>query len=262
MFETVAPELIVRKGRTRSWKALPASILVHAMAFAAVPIGAAWKVEFPTNSPAQMVAYNLSDPPPPPPPPPPPAAPKPQVVQPKPEEPKRPEEIVAPTIIPEEIPVVPPPEPVHEEVPVDAGVEGGIEGGVPGGVVGGSPEGVPGGIVGGTPGGVVGGIIDDGQRIIVPRDVLLPLDVVSRPFPIYPEKARAKGWQDQVLVRYIIGKNGRVKEVTILAPASRKMFDEAAVDAIREWRFKPMIKDGEKREVVHELTVFFKLNFK
>jgi outer membrane biosynthesis protein TonB len=37
------------------------------------------------------------------------------------------------------------------------------------------------------------------------------------------------------------------------------VFDEATVRAIRNWRFRPMIKDGQPTEVVHELTVLFRL---
>ena len=63
-----------------------------------------------------------------------------------------------------------------------------------------------------------------------------------------------------MLVRYIIGKDGRVKMVEILAHAQYKKFDDAAMKAIRFWRFRPMIKDGQPVEVVHELTVNFKLD--
>ena len=259
MFETVSTDPRFLKGRrARFWGGLPASLCAHGLLAAVVLAGATWDVSFPNHSPAMMVPYSLAAaPPPPPPPPPPPAAAKPQPVIPKPEEPV-PVEEVAPTIIPEEIPVVPPPAPV--EAPVVEGVEGGVEGGIEGGVVGGSEGGEIGGTEGGIPGGVVGGIIDDGKRVIVPRDVELEMDIVSRPFPRYPEVARSKGWSGQLLVRYVISTWGRVKEVTILSPSQHKVLDEAAVEAIREWRFKPMIKDGERREVVHELTVIFKLN--
>jgi periplasmic protein TonB len=94
----------------------------------------------------------------------------------------------------------------------------------------------------------------------VPRDANLNMFPLSKTFPIYPERARMQRWEDQLVVRYVIGKNGRVKEVIILESASRKIFDEATVDAIRHWRFRPMMKDGEAQEVVHELTVYFRLN--
>ena len=37
------------------------------------------------------------------------------------------------------------------------------------------------------------------------------------------------------------------------------MFESPAVDAIKLWRFRPLLVDGEAREVVHELVVYFRL---
>lgn len=255
MFESIAPDVtVVRQGRGLFYKVLPASLVVHAIAILALPIGASWQVVFPTQSPRMFAPYNLVEPPPPPPPPPP-APPKPvQAV--KLPDPIVPREIVAPTVIPDEIPAVT--EPVATPVEnVVEGVEGGVEGGVEDGVVGGTPEGVVGGVITGTPGGVKWSV--DHGRVVVPRDEELDLYPVSKDYPFYPESAQRQRWEDRLVVRYVIGKNGRVKEVTVIEAAQRKMFDDAAVDAIRTWRFRPMIRDGKKVEVVHELTVYFKL---
>lgn len=40
---------------------------------------------------------------------------------------------------------------------------------------------------------------------------------------------------------------------------NRLIFEVAALDAIKGWRFRPLVVDGEVREAVHELTVFFRL---
>src|SRR5205814_1941766 len=127
----------------------------------------------------------------------------------------------------------------------------GIEGGVAGGVVGGDPiAGVAGGVVGGKPGGVLGGFLGDDGRVHFGRNQALPLFVERQDYPEYPEWGRIRGYEDQVVVRYIIGKDGRVKELTVLEPPERKMFESAAVDAIKLWRFRPLFVDGEAREVV------------
>jgi TonB family protein len=65
--------------------------------------------------------------------------------------------------------------------------------------------------------------------------------------------------EGQLVVRYIIGRDGRVKDVIVIDHAEDSAFDQAAVRAIRNWRFRPMIKDGQPTEVVHELTVLFRL---
>ena len=262
MFESISPDVAaVRQGRARFYKALPASLLVHAIAILAVPIGGMWNVTFPTHSPAIVMAYSLVEPtPPPPPPPPPPAPPKASRPAQLPAPTELPPSTVpfAPAIIPDAIPIVT--EPVVYGLfdgESGTGVEGGVDGGVPGGMVGGTLSGVPGGEIGGTDGGVVASV-DEG-RVIVPRDQTLRMHALSKTYPSYPQRALMRRWEDQLVVRYVIGTDGRVKEVTVLDPAERKIFDEAAVNAIRHWRFRPMIKDGRAMEVVHELTVYFRL---
>jgi protein TonB len=99
---------------------------------------------------------------------------------------------------------------------------------------------------------------DDG-RVHIERGKQLPLEVVSQDYPQYPEDAKKKQLEDQVIVRYTIGKNGRVTKVEIIDHAREPIFDKATVEAIREWRFRPMVKDGERVEVVHELAVNFVL---
>jgi protein TonB len=163
---------------------------------------------------------------------------------------------VAPTVIPDEIPVV-------TTLPVVAELRGavmeGVEGGIEGGVVGGTLDGIQGGEVGGTKGGTIGGIITD-NRVHIERDKPLPLYPVSQVYPQYPEDARLRNWEDTLVVRYVIGIDGRVKEVTVISAPERKVFADAAVKAIRNWRFRPYMKDGAPQEVVHELTVYFKLS--
>lgn len=249
MFETVAPSLAVRPSRKIFYEALPFSVAVHcAIGFAAL-LGSIWNVGFPPQSPAQALAFNIAElpsPPPPPPPPPPPAKEQPEQL---PLRELKVDEIVAPTVIPELIPVVPQ-EIVHTaadgvEDPDDSANGTGIFGGVPGGVA------------GGDAGGVLGGVL--GSLVQVERDRPLPMRALSQVYPIYPEKARRQYLEDELIVRYIIGKDGRVREVIVLTPPRHEIFVDATVRAIRNWRFRPMVKDGERLEVVHELTVYYRL---
>ena len=255
MFETVAPASYHKPSRKALYEALPFSIAVHAIAGICALVANVWTVAFPQHSPAQIASFSVAEPPPPPPPPPPPAAPKAQptqtaVVQ------KMPE-IVAPTIIPDTIPVVPSTPLIAEAAPPEA-VADGVEGGVPGGVIGGVINGESGGDIGGKVGGVIGGIVMD--RVVIARDRPLPMYPLSQTYPGYPEAARMRSWEDDMVVRYVIGKDGRVKDVSVVRPPQRDLFVDGTVRAIRSWRFRPMVKDGQRQEVVHELTVFYKLN--
>src|SRR5688572_3139465 len=98
MFETVVPEKFAKKSRKALYEALPLSLAFHALVGVSVVAVNIWEITFPDQSPAQIVAFNLADAPPPPPPPPPPPKAVPQQAQ-----VKRvvPQEIVAPTVIPD-----------------------------------------------------------------------------------------------------------------------------------------------------------------
>jgi len=136
-----------------------------------------------------------------------------------------------------------------------AGVEGGIEGGVAGGVVGGDIKGV----AGGTLGGISTEPAPPKGLIVVPHGAKLPLIATSQVYPRYPEVARLNRTEASVLVRYIIDRKGRVREVNILRHAASPDFDTAVVKAIKGWRFRPMVDKGEQVEVMHDLTVYFVL---
>jgi protein TonB len=135
----------------------------------------------------------------------------------------------------------------------DVGVEGGVEGGEEGGVI----------------GGIVAGIVSNmkpkpqplPEIVEIERDAPLPMGSVSQDFPVYPEFARTRGWEDSLVVRYTIGKDGKVKQVTVIRPPERDDFRRAALEAIKYWRFHPFRDpaNGEAKEVVHELTVEFRI---
>ena len=169
-----------------------------------------------------------------------------------------PADVLAPNLIPDGIPIVKP-----QSIPMDAlasakGFIGGIEAGLDYGLVGGIAEGDAGGKIGGTIGGIVTEIPDG--RVHIARDTKLPMLPLSQVYPNDPEDARMRSWEDELVVRYVIGKDGRVKEVSIVSAPQRPVFVDGTVRAIRSWRFRPMVRDGERQEVVHELTVYYRLN--
>lgn len=240
------------------YETLPVSMAVHALAVSTVLIASVWNVSFPQSSPALYRAYRADVATPPPPPPPPPRAQAQPATSSEHVQLAVPKEIVAPSVIPEVIPVVEnAPAPGVEEVAgaVELGAEGGVEGGVGGGVA------------GGTVGGVVDSVFVDvitpaklsETRVTVPRDKPLKMAALSKLHPVYPEVAVRRQWEDSLVVRYVIGRDGHVKDVTIVQPPQRKEFEEPTLFAIRSWRFRPFFENGEPKEVVHELTVNFRL---
>jgi protein TonB len=261
MFESVAPETFVPHSRKLFYESLPMSIAAHAMLAVAFVVAATWEVAFPQNSPRVAMTYSLElEPTPPPPPPAPPPHQDQTPVRLEPERTLAPDEIVAPTVIPDIIPVL---QPMMQ--PVEHSVSDPTVGGPA--VQGWSGEGgtgKSGGDIGGVPDGVEGGVASDvlpPNTILVKRYQSLPMSLVpmSMVYPFYPEEARLRGWEDAVAVRYVIGTDGRVRNVEVLERPQRELFQKTVVKAIRNWRFKPLVKNGVPQEVIHELVVYFKL---
>lgn len=255
MFETVVPEAINKKKRRVFYEILPISIALHAIVIGAAILGAIWNVVFPAYSPKLIRPYSLvsiPEPPPPPPPPPPPQAPAPKIAAAPP--PPLPVKILemAPTVIPDIIPQVetapPPPAIPIPPPPVIAAPAAASPGGETGGQIGGQI----GGVKHGTPGGLV--FAEDG-KVHIDRKEKLPLKVVDQPFPHYPDAARKLRLEDTVVVRYTIGKNGRVIDLQIIEHAKDPMFDEETLNTIKQWRFRPLTINGQAAEVVHEVEI-------
>ncbi len=257
MFETVSPEALIRSHRKLWYETLPVSLGIHVVALALVGLGAMTRASFPDDPPHLMFAYSVADlnpaPPPPPPPPPPPRS-SPAPVRPVAAVPD--DKIFAPTVIPDTIPVVQPVETMHFAIAAAPQEAGSVAGGVPGG----DPiAGTPGGVQGGQPRGVLGGVLMEDGKVHFQRNKPLPLFIERQDYPTYPEELRSRGIEDDVIVRYIIDTKGKVREMTVLEHPKHKEFESAALEAIGAWRFRPLIVDGEAREVVHELAVYFRL---
>jgi protein TonB len=259
MFETVVPESVAPRSRRVLYETLPVSIAVHVVGFGAALASMIWNIALPTQSPKMLVAYSLTqipEPPPPPQPPPKVEPPKLRVALPKlaPPPAAAPTQIVAPTIIPDTIPevVVPPPAaplppPPAAVTPAPALADAaGAANGVVGGQAGGTGHAL------GANGGIRFG--DDG-RVYVDRSVKLPLKEIDHEFPHYPDAAKKKRLEGSCVVRYTVGKNGRITDIAILNHALDPMFDEETLNTIRAWRYRPMLVNGKPVEVVHEVEV-------
>jgi protein TonB len=117
------------------------------------------------------------------------------------------------------------------------------------------------GVPGGTEGAVMPPPPPPDNRLHVARGQPLPMKTLRQEYPVYPEEARLRGYEDNLTVRYIIGKDGRVKEITVIDHPYRKMFEEAVLKYVKDWRFTPYINaDGQPEEVVHEVQFNFQVH--
>lgn len=196
--------------------------------------------------PKTMMATLLVAPPPPPPPPPPPAAQpivhvKPQVhlIQNN--------QLVAPKVIPKDVKII---KEDAENEPM------GVSGGVPGGV--------PGGQMGGVIGGVIGGVgaappppKPNVSRIHQGGNVQAAM-LVNKVQPSYPPLARQTRISGTVRLHAIIAKDGSVQQLEVIS--GHPLLVQSALDAVRQWRYRPTLLNGEPVEVDTTIDVIFSLN--
>jgi protein TonB len=222
------------------------SLALHAVLLSIVLLVPLLTVEIPPAADRAVRAFFATPaealPPPPPPPPPPAAAavsraPRAPVVTRAPE----PGRFVAPIEIPDR---------VEPEPSLDFGVEGGVPGGVEGGV----PGGVIGGIVGGlpreAPAPPPAPVVRIGGKVVAPKRV-------QGVQPVYPELAVMSGVTGTVVVDAHVDVHGRVKSAKFVS--GNPLFEQAALDAVRQWRYQPLLLNGIPCEFMLIVTMNFNL---
>ncbi len=90
----------------------------------------------------------------------------------------------------------------------------------------------------------VGGDVQEGKAIY-------------RPAPIYPPLARQARIQGTVVLEAIISRSGTIESLKLVQ--GHPMLVPAAVEAVRQWRYRPTLLNGEPVEVQTTITVHFTL---
>lgn len=68
---------------------------------------------------------------------------------------------------------------------------------------------------------------------------------VRHPQPTYPRRALRQGLSGEVVVRALVGTDGRPRQIEILRSSAHRELDDAALQAVRRWRFDPAMRDGQ-----------------
>jgi periplasmic protein TonB len=130
------------------------------------------------------------------------------------------------------------------------------------GVVGG----VPGGVPGGSMGGVIGGILSSTaavpkvatpQRVRVSQGVSTGL-LIKKVTPNYPPLARQARIQGQVVLQAEISKEGTIQNLQLIS--GHPMLAPSAIEAVKQWRYKPYLLNGEPVAVETQVVVNFSLS--
>src|ERR1700685_1762348 len=194
----------------------------------------------------QLMTF-LVAPPPPPPPPPPAAAPVKIVKQVQTDIVNG--ELRTPTKIPQKVQMI-----KEDEAPPPTMASSGVVGGVPGGIPGGQMGGVIGGIISSTPMAVPK--VAAPQRVRVSQGVSQGL-LVRKVNPTYPPLARQARISGTVVLRAVISKDGSIENLSLVS--GHPMLAPAAIDAVKQWKYKTYLLKGEPVEVDTEVQVNFTL---
>lgn len=96
------------------------------------------------------------------------------------------------------------------------------------------------------------------QRAIVSPPATTPVEILSKPKPVYTEEAKRLGLQGEVLVQVLFGANGQAQVVRVVSGLGHGL-DEAAVNAAGKIRFKPAQQNGRPFDSLAVVHVVFEL---
>jgi len=166
----------------------------------------------------------------------------------------------ASTYTPTSIAIPTPVQKTKEAPPPPVGTTGGVVGGVPGGVA------------GGVPGGVFSETLNSAPSVpvLAKSPVSTPVtrmriasrvaeaNLIHDVAPQYPPAAGRARIEGTVVLMAVIDKDGSVKDVRV--ESGLPLLAQAAIDAVRQWRYKPYMIDGEPVEVDSRITINFTLS--
>jgi protein TonB len=234
MFDDLVESTAQRKKTNKSWSVL-LSMLVQMLILGVLIL---IPLIYTEALPKAMLSTLLIAPPPPPPPPPPPQPVK-VIVKPvarlitsgK---------LTQPRAIPKEVAVF-----KEAELPPDVITPtqtGGVFGGIPGqGMLGGAALPPP-------PKAAAPARIKQGGNVTA-------ASIVTQTKPLYPALARQARIQGNVVLHAIIDKEGRVAQLEVVT--GHPLLVQAALDAVKQWRYKPTLLNGDPVEVDTTITVTF-----
>ena len=235
------------------WTTTVVSAVGHAAAIIALVLTAVYATDV-LPEPRDTVAFFIAAPVPPPPPPAAPVAePEPARVKPAVTKPTRPRP--APVIA--KAPVAAP-----VEAPASITPETGLEGGefAPAAIEPGFETGIPGGVVGGVLGGMITALPPPPPAPVAPVRVggaISTPRLIHRVDPEYPPIAVNAMIEGMVILEATVDRNGAVSETRVLR--SHSVLDQAAIDAVRQWRYEPLTLNGTPMPFILTVTVSFNL---
>jgi len=141
-----------------------------------------------------------------------------------------------------------------------SGVAGGVSGGVIGGISGGAPAPAFGAVLSGT---YTVPVLPTSAAAPAPKRIRVAARVAEGNLihdvtPVYPPEAGRARMEGVVTLIAVIGKDGRVEDVRVVSGAP--LLVQAALEAVRQWRYRPYMLDGQPVEVDAPVVINFTLS--
>jgi TonB family protein len=91
---------------------------------------------------------------------------------------------------------------------------------------------------------------------LIPAGQLTLLKTVQPAYPMKAVNGKIEGWVD---VEFTVAETGKVKDVSVRATSTPGIFEDAAVKAVSQWRYKPVLRDAQPVQVRSQIRVRFTL---
>lgn len=100
----------------------------------------------------------------------------------------------------------------------------------------------------------------EASKLVMTEDTLdTPPKPRSRVSPDYPAPARQRGIEGYVVLKVKVGPRGDVETVKVIEAEPRGVFEDASVQAVREWTFEPGVYKGQPVTADVSLRIPFRL---
>jgi protein TonB len=162
-------------------------------------------------------------------------------------------QLIAPKAVPTKILMV-----TEEEAPLATGVVGGIPGGMPG--AGGGLSGLMTGLPSAPPP-PAPKPPPPAPKPVGPQKIggnVIAANIISQVRPVYPPLAKMARQQGTVKFEAMISKEGTIENLKLIG--GPPLLVQAAMDAVKQWRYKPTILNDEPVEVQTTIDVNFSLS--
>jgi len=86
---------------------------------------------------------------------------------------------------------------------------------------------------------------------------IVKTNLIEHPHPSYPEEAKRKKIQGRVRLGVVVAQDGSVEQVRVVS--GNPLLTQAAMEAVRAWKYKPILLNGQAVEVETTVDVIFKI---